>query len=400
VLIKPVVGVILLVPAIAFIPTTAAVGLVGFIWFATILNLAMGRVEAQNTLFKGRAATLFMIVVLSGGVLSYTPAQSLASAAVYMVFISTVFLFMILLKNKDLLKAVLALAVSAAAIASLYGIYQYVTGNIEVGWADSEMFEGMKRIYSTFENPNVFGEYLLISIPFAMALFFGSKKTIWKILWLGAGGLMFVALLLTMSRGCWIGLAVGVFIYFAIADRRYLWIFPAAVLVLPFVLPQSVLGRLLSIGNLDDSSSLYRLYIWLGTISMLKDYWPTGVGLGTKAFSGIYSAYAYNGVPAPHAHNLYLQILSETGAAGLLSFAWVSIKAFRNSVSTSFGKERFKKHIGAGLAAALTGFFVQGVFDNVFYNYRIYLLFFITVAITYTYYSVYKKGSDNQIEKN
>jgi O-antigen ligase len=233
-----------------------------------------------------------------------------------------------------------------------------------------------------------------------MALFFGSKKTIWKILWLGAGGLMFVALLLTMSRGCWIGLAVGVFIYFAIADRRYLWIFPAAVLVLPFVLPQSVLGRLLSIGNLDDSSSLYRLYIWLGTISMLKDYWPTGVGLGTKAFSGIYSAYAYNGVPAPHAHNLYLQILSETGAAGLLSFAWVSIKAFRNSVSTSFGKERFKKHIGAGLAAALTGFFVQGVFDNVFYNYRIYLLFFITVAITYTYYSVYKKGSDNQIEKN
>jgi O-antigen ligase len=341
-----------------------------------------------------------MIVVLSGGVLSYTPAQSLASAAVYMVFISTVFLFMILLKNKDLLKAVLALAVSAAAIASLYGIYQYVTGNIEVGWADSEMFEGMKRIYSTFENPNVFGEYLLISIPFAMALFFGSKKTIWKILWLGAGGLMFVALLLTMSRGCWIGLAVGVFIYFAIADRRYLWIFPAAVLVLPFVLPQSVLGRLLSIGNLDDSSSLYRLYIWLGTISMLKDYWPTGVGLGTKAFSGIYSAYAYNGVPAPHAHNLYLQILSETGAAGLLSFAWVSIKAFRNSVSTSFGKERFKKHIGAGLAAALTGFFVQGVFDNVFYNYRIYLLFFITVAITYTYYSVYKKGSDNQIEKN
>ncbi len=202
---------------------------------------------------------------------------------------------------------------------------------------------------------------------------------------------MVVAMLLTMSRGCWIGLAVGVFVYFLIADRRFLWLFLAAVVILPFVLPESIMLRLLSIGNLEDSSSLYRLFIWLGTFRMLGDYWLTGVGLGTKAFSGIYSAYAYNGIIAPHPHNLYLNILSERGITGFLCLGFITLKSLRYSSSSALMSTSEQRHMGAALTAAFIGILVQGVFDNVFYNYRIVLIFWLFTAMAFVFYNINRK---------
>ena len=395
IIIWPVVGLAGLALSIAFIPTILAAGLIGLIWIGVILNASVGKLKLNGAFLKGKEALVYIIITISGGILSFSIADSIPIALIYTLFISVVFLFIILVKNPLALKTILLTAAVAALGTALFGIYQYLTGNIEVGWIDSEMFAGMVRIYSTFENPNVYGEYLLFMIPLSLVLFFSTRRWLYKLLWAGAGLLMVVAMMLTMSRGCWIGLAVGVFVYFLIADRRFLWLFFAAVVIMPFVLPESIMVRLLSIGNLEDSSSLYRLFIWLGTFSMLKDYWLTGVGLGTQAFSGVYSAYAYNGIIAPHPHNLYLNIISETGIAGLLTFVWSAVAGMKNSISTAFSGSGFKRHMGAGLAAAFTGFFVQGIFDNVFYNYRMVLIFWMFVAMSFALAMINKKVDEN-----
>ncbi len=392
IIIWPIVGLAGLSLSIAFIPTMLAAGLIVLIWIGIILNASVGKLKLNGAFLKGKVALVYIIITIAGGILSFAIADSIPIALIYTLFISVVFLFIILVKNTLELKTILLAAAIAALVTAIIGIYQYLTGNIEVGWIDSEMFEGMVRIYSTFENPNVYGEYLLFMIPLSLVLFFSTKRWVYKLLWVGAGLLMVAAMMLTMSRGCWIGLAAGVFVYFLIADRRFLWLFFAAVVILPFVLPQSIMVRLLSVGNLEDSSSLYRLYIWLGTFSMLRDYWLTGVGLGTKAFSGVYSAYAYNGIIAPHPHNLYLNIISETGIAGLLGFVWVAIKGLKNSISTAFSGGGFKRHMGAGLTAAFTGFFVQGMFDNVFYNYRMVLIFWMFIAFSFALVQIKKKA--------
>ena len=57
--------------------------------------------------------------------------------------------------------------------------------------------------------------------------------------------------------------------------------------MLPFVLPETIINRFLSIGNMADSSTSYRVYIWLGTIAMLKDYWFCGIGPGAAAFNQV-----------------------------------------------------------------------------------------------------------------
>ena len=44
-------------------------------------------------------------------------------------------------------------------------------------------------------------------------------------------------------------------------------------------------------------------------------------------------------------------------------------------------KENNMKIIASGLVAAMSGFLLQGMFDNVWYNYRVFLLFWIYIAI-------------------
>jgi len=391
----PVLGLLILVISIAFIPTMAAAGLILLTWIAVIVNCALGRMTLSGVLKKGRPVLLFIFITLIGGIISFAVADSIRIALIYTVFISSVYLFISMIKDKVMFKTTLILSGAAAFLTAVYGMYQYLTGNIQAGWIDSEMFAGIVRIYSTFENPNVYGEYLLFMIPIALVFFFSSRRFIYKLFWFGAGLAMVAAMLLTMSRGCWIGLAAGVFIYFLIADRRYLWLFFAAVVVLPFVLPESIMFRLLSIGNLEDSSSLYRLFIWLGTFRMLGDYWLTGIGLGTKAFSGIYSAYAYNGILAPHPHNLYLNIMSESGITGLICLGLITIKSLKYSISNAISANgRELKHAGAAIAAAFTGILIQGVFDNVFYNYRIVLIFWIFTALAFVFQNIMKDETE------
>ena len=75
------------------------------------------------------------------------------------------------------LKTILYVLITVATLTAVYGIYQYAFGDIySQAWLDGEMFEDIKmRVYSTLENPNVYGEYLLLIIPIIAALFWTEK---------------------------------------------------------------------------------------------------------------------------------------------------------------------------------------------------------------------------------
>ena len=89
-------------------------------------------------------------------------------------------------------------------------------------------------------------------------------------------------------------------------------------LAMPFVLPQSILERLISIGNIGDSSTAYRVSVWIASARMARDFWMSGVGFGSDAFAAVYSGYALNGAGfALHSHNFYIQLVVDMGIGGL-----------------------------------------------------------------------------------
>ena len=146
---------------------------------------------------------------------------------------------------------------------------------------------------------------------------------------------------------------------------------------LPFVLPESIINRFLSIGNMGDSSTSYRVYIWMGTLAMLADYWFSGIGLGITSFNTIYPIYSYNNISAPHSHNLYLQLVVEFGIVGLIVFLGMLYNFYKETIISICKK---KNILTSSLIAGVSGFMLQSMFDHTWYNYRVVLIFWIIIA--------------------
>jgi len=162
-----------------------------------------------------------------------------------------------------------------------------------------------------------------------------------------------------------------------------LWGFALLILpLIPIVVPETVLNRVTSIGDMGDSSTSYRVFIWMGTLLMLKDFWLFGIGMGEEAFNSVYPFYAYSAVVSPHSHNLFLQVWVETGISGIVTFLGILILWYKQMC---FGHNRTKdktmKTIMVAIAAGVFGFLIQGMFDNCFYNYRVTMVFWFVLGL-------------------
>ena len=146
---------------------------------------------------------------------------------------------------------------------------------------------------------------------------------------------------------------------------------------------------------------------------MIRDYGWTGIGIGEGAWNKVYPMYAYLGVEtAPHSHNLFLQIWLETGIGGLFIFVAVLFLLLQ-SVFTLYRRlytaravtcpvtmedtagdstaERNRQDarnraqiriFSSSLVCGLFAVLIQGMTDYAWYNYRVYLMFWLIVGLT------------------
>lgn len=382
------------------------------------------------------AAFMFVPMLLIGGLFSVSQ-SSIKPMLVYLCFMSVYFLITGLLRSVEWFNRCITAAVLGGGITAGYGILQYVTGSIAFSakWLDSTMFAKISgRAISTLENPNVLGEYLVMLIPMAAVLFiFGTRGSGKRLAAFGSFSLMLVCLVLTWSRGAWLGFAVGALLFMLIMNKRTLHFFWVLLLCIPFasaVLPESVALRISSIGNLADSSTAYRFNIWLGALKMLPERMLSGIGIGQGAWQTVYPEYALSGIEgAPHSHSLYLQIWIELGFTALVIFLVFILLLFMSqftmyktlseagsslvpriytapvkndvtvggvSVETSDFEtaERAKLGIrmnGAAPLCGIVGVMIQGLTDNIWYNYRVYLMFWICLGLCAAYSAVIRE---------
>ncbi len=395
------VGIFIAAVVLAFSPTMALVGLIMFTFASFVLRFIFDENMTFNRTPLDIPMLLFAFILVVSALTSFAVKSSVMAVLVYLAFILSYFLLTNSVTTKQRLFALVVLMLFVGLFVAAYGIYQHIFGFAEgTVWTDTDMFSDIEtRVVSTFENPNVLGEYLLLLIPVGLAVVWGARKGYNKIVHLAIVGALSLCMIYTYSRGNWIGLLVAVFMFFMFYDRRFVWLGVIALLLSPMFLPQNVINRFLSVGDMGDTSTSYRVYIWMGTLNMLKDYWFSGIGVGTEAFNKIYPMYAYSGVIAPHSHNLYLQIIAENGIAGLLAFVSMIVIYFKMCISSIINNEhKFLKALVTGLAAGMLGYLVQGMFDNVWYNYRVFLLFFVIIGITVSAIKILEK-TGSEVEK-
>jgi O-antigen ligase len=116
---------------------------------------------------------------------------------------------------------------------------------------------------------------------------------------------------------------------------------------------------------------------------MTADHWLAGVGVGESAFCTVYSRYALPGIEsAMHAHSLYLQLLCSLGIVGLVVFAAVVLLWLRRALEYyRLGEWRAPRLIVLGGVMGIVALLVMGLFDDVFYNYRIFFMFWTVMGL-------------------
>lgn len=366
------------------VPTMVLAGLCLLTGFSFVVKVVTSK---KFKLKYGVPEVLVMLMIflfLVSAITSYAMTKSIQIWAIYAVFMSFFFVVVNTVKTKKQFFDLTTVLVISSLAVCLYGILQYIFGwNVKQAWIDEQMFEDIKmRIYSTLENPNVLGEYILLTLPLAVGLMWTKKGALAKFFYACICVVLFAALILTYSRGCWIGIMLAAGIFVTLVAGKLWGLLLIALPIVPFVVPESIVNRFLSIGDMKDSSTSYRVYIWLGTLLMLEDFWITGIGLGTEAFARIYPFYSYNAISAPHAHNLFLNLLAETGIGGIVVFVVLLIVFFKRlaGIHALKGRGGAVSTMTVAFASAIAGFLLQGLFDNCFYNYRVFMIFWMVAA--------------------
>lgn len=312
------------------------------------------------------------------------------------------------------MKSILRMACAAAVIVLLYGYYQFLFG-IDISsmkWVDGDAFpELRKRVFSTWENPNILAGYLDIIICLAFGLFMKCRDRERRIL-LGAFMLAAaVCLAMTYARGACLVIAVILAGYGVLRDRR---VFVACILVVAilFVLDPMLYERITSVFTKVDTSTEMRLAFWESTVAMIQDHPFLGIGWG--AYWMVYPEYDFYlqgaNVLIVHAHNIYLNYMAEIGIPGAVAFFWfffgTMIMALRTHFpadtgaaeqTTPFGKYQmpfrwnrlwhdWKEHdilagLSLGIGLAVLSVALNGLTDDLLFNIPSSMLLWMLAAL-------------------
>lgn len=277
-----------------------------------------------------------------------------------MVLISGLLFLSILIKeDENFLFKSLYFYLAGLSISALFSIFQAFKGFIGV----EELWIRLKRVSGFAEDPNSLGISLSLMIPFLLFLMVERRKlfTIPVIF------LFLFSIFLSGSRSGFANLFLStiIFLYLFLKSGKKRIILTVSVLL---ILVLSIFSLLKSERfNLSDrlikswnqlkggkfqALAMGRVLLWKAGLLMTRDYPISGVGLGAyitelpnfyKEYNLFYIAPLSEykkGYPYPFTDtsgNLYLQILSETGIPGLLSFSifwfYILISSIRKNLN-------------------------------------------------------------------
>lgn len=286
------------------------------------------------------------------------------------------------------------------------GLYQQMTGNFEqnilgLGTASIQQIVGRTsdyRIAGPVGDPNFFAQIMLVLVPLAIERLWHEKRLFLRMAAALALVVSLLTIVFTFSRGAFLGLFVMFLVILIYYRPRPSAILIALLLFIPllYLLPQTYIQRLETISNiLPWRSEAPRELALRGRLSELAVGWQMFqdhpfLGVGLNNYPAHYLDYSGSvgldpRLEARSAHNLYLQVATETGLLGLLAFGAILWLAFRGLLRAPAEFRRLAlddtAEIARAFAIGLVGYFVAATFLHAAYPRYMWLLLGIAFAI-------------------
>lgn len=283
------------------------------------------------------------------------------------------------------LRWLLLLTLAASLTMSVAALNDYAAGNFGRDGRVKGIIGGL------FDNPNDLALYLVTSAPIALCLALGRRGLIKQLVYGLAAVVIGAAIVLTFSRGGFLGLlaASGVLAWKLARKHRALVVVLTVVVAAVFVAaaPGEYGNRLSSIfgGDATGSAGARTALFWRSVLVSLR-YPIFGVGLGNFHFKSIQEQVS---------HNSYTQIAAEMGMAALAVYCLFMITPLRRlrriERETLEVKDRARfYYLAAGLQASLVGYMVSSFFASVAHLWYVYYLVGYAVCLRRLY--AYEEG--------
>ncbi|MHC4216171.1 MAG: O-antigen ligase family protein [Planctomycetota bacterium] len=287
------------------------------------------------------------------------------------------------LRSEEKVLFVIKCLAVTVAFTGILGLSQYFAGssfNLQfLGGRESQIemdyyTANISRVSGFVGHPNNLGFFLSGWLPVLLVCGIGIGKFRLRLLCLFSFALGLVTLVLTYSRGGWLGfifslvLIAGFLMMKQVRKKFHGTFLPililsltAAVLILPFF--SKIITRLTK----DDYGAAYsRISMAQTGLKIVRDNWVTGVGLGNYEIA----IWDYDSDPAINSagqvepvHNIYLHTAAELGILALIILIWVSLVFFHRGIYALRAANKTTALFAMGLMVGLAGLYLHGMVE-------------------------------------
>lgn len=264
---------------------------------------------------------------------------------------------------------ILTVVITVGALSALIGIIQY--GVLQYDSLGRRP-EGLLTHYMTYSGLLV----LVIGAAAARALF--SADRVWPLIMMPA---LVVALVLTLTRGAWVGACAAVALLLALRDFRFITVLPIIAAVFIAVAPSQITERASSMFDLKDPTIRDRITMLRIGARMIREHPLTGVG--PNMIQRRYGEYRDSDQSPinPHLHNVPIQIAAERGLPALGVWIWFIVVLITDLARRL--KRAREAYLPAAALAATVGMLAAGLFEYNFGDSEFLMLFLVLITLPY-----------------
>ena len=335
-------------------------------------------------------ALLLMLSFLSS-FFSVHPRSSLWAMVLFVNYVVIFYLIIHTLRTRSQLRQLIYLIIGVATFLSIFGLFKRFGANPFPWWDYAGLKGDLPSVSSTFGNYNHLAGYLEMAIPLILGLFLAGFRGVRLILMIYLTSLMLAAIILSLSRGGWIGCLLGLgFMAVALATNRYfehrklIAALTGGFLVVAVVVLAStpVVERIRTFDQRGETPNFRaRVTVWGVTVEMIKDHPLLGTGPGT--FATVFTKYQPPGFASRYfmAHNDYLHFTSEVGLPLVAILAWMIIALYRRGFTKLKDPSRLVRGTTLGAMSGITAILFHSIVDFNLHIPSNALLFTVLLAI-------------------
>jgi len=274
---------------------------------------------------------------------------------------------------------------------SAYGLIQRMNG-LDTVYGILRPIQYHGRVGGTYICPNHFAGYLELAIPLCLAPILFSNLSIGLKMLLGYGGcVMLAALILSLSRGGWLGflgsLGVIAFASFRVKEFKRVGILFLVLIILGLGIitlnKEAVFKRVENIRA--DPAITSRILFWKGTLNLIEENPVFGTGPGTFRWRFRRWRYPQTVLDLNYAHNDYLHFAADFGLLGLGLILWFFFYLFREGLYLMQRLDALPRAIVVGVLAGSTALFIHSFFSFNFHIMANAATFVILISLLRTF---------------